>query len=140
MKSKYDDIINITRPRSLTHTPMPIENRAAQFAPFAALTGYESSITEAVRQTDERIILSDDELEILNRKIVCAVNNPDNIFKIIYFKDDDKKSGGEYINTKCKIKKYIEDKESILTDNKEEIKLKDIYDIDSNIIDRYSGC
>ncbi len=49
---KYDDIINLDRPISKNHRPMPIENRAAQFAPFAALTGYDDAIAEAARQNE----------------------------------------------------------------------------------------
>ena len=53
MSNNYDDIINMERPISKKHPPMPLENRAAQFAPFAALTGYDKAIDEVNRQIDE---------------------------------------------------------------------------------------
>ena len=67
MNSNYDDIINMPRPVSKKHPPMPLENRAAQFAPFAALTGYDKAIDEVKRQIDEleeqnRRPLSDEEI------------------------------------------------------------------------------
>ena len=67
MNNNYDDIINMPRPVSKKHPPMPLENRAAQFAPFAALTGYDKAIDEVNRQIDEleeqnRRPLSDEEI------------------------------------------------------------------------------
>ena len=65
----YSDIINLPHHVSRNHPPMPMMNRAAQFAPFAALTGYEDVIQETGRLTDEFIELSDDDKERLNQKI-----------------------------------------------------------------------
>ncbi len=66
MNSNYDDIINMPRPVSKKHPPMPLENRAAQFAPFAALTGYDKAIDEVNKQINaldeqSRQPLSDEE-------------------------------------------------------------------------------
>ena len=73
-------------------------NRAAQFAPFAALTGYDAAITEAARLTDAELELSESEAEVLNRKLEYILQNlKDNIpVEIIYFLPDDKKAGGSY--------------------------------------------
>ena len=129
MNDKYSDIINLKRPESKNHTKMPILNRAAQFAPFAALTGHAASISEASRLTQEKIELSEDELELLNRKIVLAISNPDQKVEIIYFVKDQKKMGGEYKIIDGNIKKYDEIDEKILMKNGIQIPIMDIYDV-----------
>lgn len=129
MNDKYSDIINLKRPKSKNHTKMPILNRAAQFAPFAALTGHATSISEASRLTHEKIELSEDELELLNRKIVLAISNPDQKVEIIYFVKDQKKMGGEYKIIDGNIKKYDEIDEKILMKNGIQIPIRDIYDV-----------
>lgn len=133
MKYKYDNIINFERPVSRNHVPMPMENRAAQFAPFAALNGHESAVREAARVTEDRVILSDDRIAILNRKITFAVNNPDYNFKILYFKEDERKAGGKYIKVNSKIIKFNEYKKTIILENQEEISVEDIYEIESKL-------
>ena len=129
MNDKYSDIINLKRPKSKNHIKMPIINRAAQFAPFAALTGHAASIREASRLTHEKIELSEDELELLNRKIVLAISNPEQKVEIVYFLKDQKKMGGEYIVIDGNIKKYNEIDEMILMKNGIQILISDIYDV-----------
>lgn len=65
--SRYEDIINLPHHVSKNRRPMPMENRAAQFAPFAALVGYDDAISEATRLTDARTMLSSDEMEELSQ-------------------------------------------------------------------------
>lgn len=69
MSGKYDDIINLPYPVSTKHPPMPISDRAAQFSPFAALTGYDAEIKEAARLTSERVDLTEDATYLLNEKL-----------------------------------------------------------------------
>lgn len=104
--SRYDDIINLNRPISKTRKPMSIEMRAAQFAPFSALTGYNETIKETSRFTDKKRELSDGLKEIINRKL-CYIkdNNISDIVTISYFEVDKKKSGGEYITISDYVKK-----------------------------------
>ncbi len=64
-KDAYEDIINLPHHVSRVHPQMPIKNRAAQFSPFAALSGYDLEINETARLTEERIILSEDEKSII---------------------------------------------------------------------------
>ena len=94
----YSDIINLPHHVSRNHPPMPMMNRAAQFAPFAALTGYEAVIQETGRLTDDFIELSDDDKERLNQKIAELLerieDNPS--VTITYFKPDSRKAGGSY--------------------------------------------
>ena len=66
---KYDDIIHLEHPVSKTHPQMSLYDRAAQFAPFAALTGHAAAIRETARRTDEKRVLSDEVLEELNEKL-----------------------------------------------------------------------
>ena len=96
---KYDDIINLPCPTSRNHPRMPLEDRAAQFAPFAALTGHEAAIKETARLTDEKEILSDEIISILNDKLNVIAKNlgTEQTVQITYFVPDEKKSGGAYV-------------------------------------------
>ena len=93
--SKYDDIINLERPIS-KHPKLSIDSRAAQFAPFAALTGYDEQVKETARLTKEKVILDDDALEKINNKLdYISKNINENIeVNITYFIPEKKKSGG----------------------------------------------
>lgn len=105
--SKYDDIINLERPISKKRTPMSIESRAAQFAPFSALTGYSEAVKETARLTDDKKILSDGIKEVINEKINYIKNNLKSIgeVQITYFIKDKKKSGGKYTTITGLVKK-----------------------------------
>ena len=95
---KYDDIINLDRPLS-KYPKMSKEMRAAQFAPFAALTGYEEAVKEMARLTDNKRNLCDGMLEIIGSKLYYIKENIMNIneVKVKYFVKDKKKSGGKYL-------------------------------------------
>ena len=108
---KYDDIINLSHPVSSRHLQMPMMNRAAQFSPFAALTGYEDAVRETARLTDEKIELDEYEKEELDRKIQWLGSHLDEHIpvSITYFQPDDRKAGGTYeeiIDTIRKINVY----------------------------------
>ncbi|MDD3336464.1 MAG: hypothetical protein PHI98_13275 [Eubacteriales bacterium] len=94
----YDDIIHLKRPISQRHPPMSIQNRAAQFAPFAALTGHESAIIETARLTDRRITLTEEEKQRLNDKLLLIQEQSDDFADVLitYFVPDPKKAGGAY--------------------------------------------
>ncbi len=93
---QYDDIISIPRPDLKRHSRMPISDRAAQFKPFAALTGYASVIEEAARVTDQEIILDESEKAEIDMKLRSIRDNiqrhPE--ITLVYFLPDAKKSGG----------------------------------------------
>lgn len=86
-EKNYEDIINLPHHISRAHPPMPLSGRAAQFAPFAALTGYGEVIKETARQTERKPELSEDEKQALNYKLQRAVNAPGEkpIVTVIYF-------------------------------------------------------
>ena len=107
MAENYDDIINLPHHISKKHRPMPREARAAQFAPFAALTGYESDVNEAARYTGKRRELGEYETERLNRRINEIRDGIHGNTEVIitYFKPDEKKAGGEYLNIGGRVRK-----------------------------------
>ncbi|MDE6559591.1 MAG: hypothetical protein K2K29_06870 [Muribaculaceae bacterium] len=94
----YEDIVNLPHYVSAKRTPMPMSNRAVQFAPFAALTGHDAAINETARRTSKRVLLSSEEYSLLSRKLsyVMALEEKPEI-KITYFKPDSRKAGGEYV-------------------------------------------
>lgn len=98
MTDNYDDIINLPHHVSKSHPQMSMMNRAAQFAPFAALTGHSAAIEETARLTDEQQELADEDSEILNQKMTYlreTINEHPTI-TITYFEPDKKKAGGKY--------------------------------------------
>ncbi len=102
MAGKYDDIIGLDRPVSRRHPPMPLAERAAQFSPFAALTGYEDIIREAARLTAERIELGEDAQQELNEKLSLLARRTEPpgepvSVELTWFEPDGLKLGGEYL-------------------------------------------
>jgi len=134
--SKYDDIINLEHYVSSKRIPMSLENRAAQFAPFSALTGYSTAVKEKARLTDEKKRLTDDEIEILNNKLFLLSNYLDNEVVITYFVKDLKKSGGKYLKYSGKIKKIDIYNNIIVLDNKNKILFEDILEIESEVFNK----
>ena len=100
----YDDIINLPCPTSARHPRMPMADRAAQFQPFQALSGYGSAIQETARVTGERVELTEDEKGVLDEKLRHLFETgEEGVFT--YFLPDEKKSGGTYVATMGKIRK-----------------------------------
>ncbi len=105
--SKYDDIIGLEHHVSKTHPHMSVADRAAQFAPFAALTGYEEVIDEAGRLTQQRIHADEDRLAELDDAL-RAVLAQGGAVKLVYFAEDDRKEGGSYRTIVGRIRKVDE--------------------------------
>ena len=139
MTNRYDNIINLPHHTSLNHPRMSIQLRAAQFAPFSALTGYKEAIKETERLTDERIEIDDNLKEILNNKLKIIEENLSLNPKITvtYYIPDNKKKGGKYITNTYVIKKIDSINQTIITTNNIKIPLKEIIDISSNILNNY---
>lgn len=131
MAENYEDIINLPHHISKKHRPMPREARAAQFAPFAALTGYESDVNEAARYTGKRRELGEYETERLNRRIneIRDGIHGDAEVIITYFKPDEKKAGGEYLNIGGRVKKIDDYGRSLTLTSGAVIPLDDISEI-----------
>ncbi len=105
--SEYDDIIDLPRPKS-RHEAMPMSDRAAQFSPFAALTGYGDAIDETARLTDHRIDLSEEERAELDYKqqYLSTLDAP--TVTVTYFVPDDRKAGGAYVTRTGTLKRIDE--------------------------------
>lgn len=125
----YDDIINMSHHISSKHPQMKIIDRAAQFAPFAALTGHKESINEASRITDSKKELDENQKEILNNKLNYILLNLNKLLeiKITYFQADLKKSGGKYVTVLASIKKIDEYNKVLVLNNGMKIKIDDLY-------------
>ena len=135
MTNKYDDIINLPRHISKKHNPMPIIDRAAQFSPFAALTGHDIAIKETARATEERIELDANMKEKLNNKFQILMDRLQEYpkVKITYFQPDEKKDGGAYITVSGAIKKINEYKRFITLTDGSTIPIDEIIDMDGEI-------
>jgi hypothetical protein len=133
----YDDIINLPRHVSETHPHMSLADRAAQFSPFAALTGYEDAIKEAGRIVDEKIELSEEEKEEINRKLnYLNEHKKDNIqITITYFLKDMKKNGGSYRQITSNLKRLDEIEKTILLADNTILRIDDIRKIQSPLFD-----
>ena len=126
--SGYEEIINLPHHVSERHARMSMLDRAAQFSPFAALTGYDAAIKETARSTDSRIELDADEKEILDQKLREAAEKKQRI-RITFFREDAKKSGGSYVTTEGIIKKIDLLDGTILLQSQEHILIQDMVDV-----------
>lgn len=128
MMENYTDIINLSRPESKNRNHMSILNRAAQFAPFAALTSYAAAVSETGRLTEKKHELSSDEIAIIERRINFLIENGINEkIKIKYFKKDERKSGGKYLEIEDSFKKF-DDLNLVLTlESGLQINFEDLY-------------
>ena len=109
MNEKYSDIINMPRPVSKKHAQMDRLDRAAQFAPYSALSGYEDSVEETARLTDQKIELDDYEKERINATLTDILSTPTvKTASITYFRPDKKKDGGAYVTVTGSIAGYDE--------------------------------
>ena len=98
MPDSYDDIKHLTRPQYDDLHPMSMSDRAAQFSPFAALVGYDDAVAETARLTDNRAVLTEDDIFELNANLNRLLDSLDEQpeISVTYFVPDEKKSGGRY--------------------------------------------
>lgn len=132
---RYDDILNLPHHTSPTRPRMSAINRAAQFSPFAALTGHSEAIKETARPTDKKIEMDEYAKSVLDMKQRILTEKIDEHpeVTVTYFKPDEQKSGGEYLVITGEFKKINEyERVLILTDGKH-ISFDDIYDIESEL-------
>lgn len=128
MTENYDDIINLARPETKNREHMSRLNRAAQFAPFAALTGYAAAVSETGRLTEKKRVLSSDEIAILERRINFLIENEINEkIKIKYFKKDERKSDGKYLEIEDKFKKFDDINLILALESGLRINFRDLY-------------
>jgi len=139
MTDKYEKIINLPHHVSKKHPPLSRDSCAAQFSPFAALTGYEEIVSDAARATDEKTELDDDAKLRLSGKLQIVLDHIDEdpVVSVTYFLPDKKKSGGRYVTVDGTVKKYDNYEKMIYMTNGTVIRLNDLYEIKGKIITEY---
>ena len=135
MNEKYERIVGLPHKQSSTRKHMSLHDRAAQFAPFAALTGYESSIQEKSRLTTQRLEIDEYEIEQLNYKLqIIAEHLGDMKVAITYFVPDDLKSGGAYITKSGAVKQIDEYTKTVIMTDKTTIPIEEIINIEEVLL------
>ena len=135
MNGKYDEIMGLPHHVSKTRPQMPMSDRAAQFAPFAALTGYDSAIKETGRLTDERIELDEGALTALNMRyqlLMDALDEEPEV-EMTYFKPDERKAGGKYVSAVGAVKKIDDFERRITMRDGTRIPTDDVLSIDGEL-------
>lgn len=141
MNKSYDDIIHLPHHVSATHPHMSMAERAAQFSPFAALTGYEDVLTETARKTDQKIELDETIKEELDQKLHLLaehVQNPPSV-SITYFQPDDYKEGGQYVTKTCRIRKINSMTQMIQTTDGSQIPICNLLKIESSFFPSFQS-
>ena len=135
MNGKYDEIMGLPHHVSKTRPQMPMSDRAAQFAPFAALTGYDSAIKETGRLTDERIELDVEALSALDMKYQILMEALDEApeVTITYFQPDERKAGGKYVSAVGAVKKIDDFERRITMRDGTRIPMDDVLSIDGEM-------
>ena len=135
-EDNYEDIINLPHYTSKKYPRMSLEARSAQFAPFAALTGYDELLIETARLTNERIeidetikVIIDSKLQIIKEHIKEMP-----LITFMYFAPDTQKDGGKYVTIMGKVKKIDKYRNVLVLDNKTEIPIDEIIDINGEIV------
>ena len=134
---RYDDIINLPHPTSNRHPRMPLYDRAAQFSPFAALTGHDAAIKETARLTDEKLELDEEVKARLNEKLQIIKENigTDVTVFITYFVPDEKKSGGTYASCTGSVKRMDAYEHRIIMNDNTVIPIEQIYEVESDLFE-----
>ena len=131
MSDKYDDIINLPHPSSKRFPRMPLQERAAQFSPFAALTGYDDAIRETARLTDRRIELDESrrlELDAALRDLGARLEARPEVL-VTYFLPDARKQGGQYVHVSGRLKKIDAVSRTLLLEDGTRIRIDDVYEL-----------
>ena len=135
MTARYDDIMHLPHPNSSKHPRMAALGRAAQFAPFAALNGYEGTIRETARLTDAKAELDEDKIAALDMKLRFLADHltecPE--VSITYFKPDSRKQGGAYQVITGTVKKIDAFKKTVLMAEGTLIPIADIFEISGSL-------
>jgi len=136
---EYGDIINLPHPESRKHKRMSMRDRAAQFSPFAALTGHDAAIKETARLTNAFVDLDDTMKTSLDEKLILILEKSDEKLPvtITYFMKDERKSGGSYEVAEGWIRKVDFYERVIVMEDRSRISLDHVVDIDCDIFREY---
>ena len=134
-KFPYEDIVNLPPHISKKHPQPSMMDRAARFAPFAAITGYEEMVLEEARVTEERVDLDEGALSFLNEKLnmIREFLDEEPEVTITYFEPDKKKSGGAYVSIAGVVKRIDEYEHLVILTDGKKILIEDIYAIESDL-------
>ncbi|MBO7636772.1 MAG: hypothetical protein J6S89_09360 [Paludibacteraceae bacterium] len=134
----YDDIIHLPHHVSKKHPQMTMLNRAAQFAPFAALTGHDAAIQETARLTSSQRLLDDSDNEILDRKmaIIRSKMAESPTLTLIYFQPDEHKNGGAYKSVTGQLKKIDDYLHTLILSDETTIPISSIFEIEGEIFNK----
>ena len=135
MTDNYDDIIYLPRHVSKRHPQMSLYNRAAQFAPFAALTGYGEAIAETARQTAPKIEIMEDDRQLMDRKLLLLTNHLEEepTITITYFQPDGRKSGGQYLTITGVVKAIRTNERIIIMKDRKKISIDTIVGLEGEV-------
>lgn len=133
--SRYEDMLELPHHISRERPQMAMEERAAQFSPFAALTGYGDAIRETGRLTERQLELEPDVKDRLNEKLrlLMELPSPRPEVSIVYFLPDEKKEGGSYVSVRGRVKKVDENSRQIVMENGGRIPLEAVMELDGDI-------
>lgn len=136
MKWEYDDIVELPHHVSSTRPQMSMQDRAAQFSPFAALTGYDAAISETARLTDTKIVLSKDAQAALDLKMAMIRSQLSShpFVTIVYFVPDELKEGGAYLTHTGQIKRIDDVERIIVMVDGIKIPFDDVFDLNGESI------
>lgn len=132
MKHPYEDILHLPHHVSKTHPQMSVLNRAAQFAPFAALTGYDTAVEETARLTDEKLTLDEEQQLLIGERLALLAERIRErpIVALTYFVPDLRKAGGAYFSVKAPVKKIDEYEGFLHLETGRAIPFEDIYSLE----------
>ena len=133
MKHPYDDILHLPHPTSKNHPRMSIQERAAQFSPFAALTGHAAAIAETARLTARKMELDEDTRAELDRRQAILLEHIDQQpeVTVTWFAPDEKKDGGAYVTTTGRLKKIDQVERILVLTDGTRIPLEDVANLKS---------
>lgn len=133
---KYAGIIDLPHYQSTKRPHMSNYDRAAQFSPFAALTGYEAAVVEAGRITDSRIELSEEQMQAIDQRLqfIAAHIEEQPEVEITYFQTDSQKSGGKYISITGKVFRIDTIKSRVILTDRQEIPIWDILQVEGELL------
>ena len=134
-KFPYEDIVNLPPHISKKHPQPSMVDRAARFAPFAAITGYEEMVLEEARVTEERVDLDEGTLSKLNEKLnmIQEFLDEEPVVTITYFEPDKKKAGGAYVSITGTVKRIDEYEHLVIMNDGKKIRIGEIYDLQGEL-------
>lgn len=138
--NEYEDILHLPHPVSRTHPQMSMHDRAAQFSPFAALSGYEEAVAEEARLTEEKILLDEYEKQRIDEKLQKIRDDLQERGKeekprisVTYFLPDQRKAGGAYVTVTGRVKKMDTYKQQLLLTDDSTIPFQEIVELEGDL-------